>query len=221
MFESLTEKLNSTFEKLRNKGKLTEKDVDDALREIRLALLEADVNFKVARSFVSSIKEKVIGDEVLSTISAGQHVIKTAHEELIHTLGETSSKLLISDCKPSVVMMVGLNGSGKTTTSSKLAAYLKKSGHLTTLVGADIHRPAAIDQLKIWSSRLDVEIIYNESSNQPSAVLFDGLSAAKSQGSDIVIVDTAGRLHTSKNLMSELEKSIEKRTNQLVAEVKI
>ena len=130
MFESLTEKLNTTFDKLRNKGKLTEKDVDDALREIRLALLEADVNFKVARSFISSIKEKVIGNDLLSTISAGQHVIKTAHEQLISILGEKSSKLLVSDKNPSVIMMVGLNGSGKTTTSSKLAAFLKKTGNL-------------------------------------------------------------------------------------------
>ena len=212
MFESLTEKLNATFEKLRNKGKLTEKDVDDALREIRLALLEADVNFKVARSFVSSIKEKVIGDELLSTISAGQHVVKTAHEELIQTLGVTSSKLLISDNKPSVVMMVGLNGSGKTTTSSKLAAYLKKSGHITTLVGADIHRPAAIDQLKTLSTQIDVPMFEYGTSISAPEVAEKGVNDSYNINASYTIVDTAGRFQIDQTLMTEI-KEIYQRIN--------
>ena len=206
MFESLTEKLNTTFDKLRNKGKLTEKDVDDALREIRLALLEADVNFKVARSFISSIKEKVIGNDLLSTITAGQHVIKIAHEQLISILGEKSSKLLVSDKNPSVIMMVGLNGSGKTTTSSKLASFLKKTGNLPTLVGADIHRPAAIDQLKTLSSQIDVQVFEYGTEFSASEIAAKGLKDSQNINASHVIVDTAGRFQIDEALMKELKE---------------
>jgi len=205
MFENLTDRLTSVINSISNKGHLTEKDIDATLKEVRRALLEADVNFKVARSFVASIKEQVMGQEILSSITAGQHVVKVTSDELIKTLGGDSVELTKKE-KHNTVLMVGLNGSGKTTTSAKLAKHLKDSGQSVGLVGADVHRPAAIQQLSVLADEIGVSLY--EAGTEVSAVKVsnDGYEAGKNRNFDWTIIDTAGRFQVDSELMDELEE---------------
>ena len=204
MFEVLSEKLNSVFRLLGNRGKLTEKDIDDALRQVRLALLEADVNFKVVKDFVGRVKERSIGKEVMESLTPAQQIIKIVNEELIATLGEGESKLAASSQPPSVIMMVGLQGSGKTTTAAKLANHLRHSGHKPLLVAADNRRPAAIEQLMTLGKQIDVPVFNEDPKIASKDIAAHGMSAAKKMAATHVIVDTAGRLHVDQELMKEL-----------------
>jgi signal recognition particle subunit SRP54 len=206
MFESLTEKLESIFKKLKGKGLLKEEDIEAALKEIRLALLEADVNFKVVKDFVQKIKEKAIGKEVLESLSPGQQVIKIVNEELCQLLGKTNSRIPLSPNPPTIIMMVGLHGSGKTTTSAKLARLFKKEGRRPMLVAADLQRPAAIDQLIALGSQIDVPVYFSKDTKDPVTLCYDSVKKAKLDARDIVILDTAGRLHIDESLMAELKK---------------
>ena len=205
MFETLTARLTSVINSVSNKGHLTEKDIDATLKEVRRALLEADVNFKVARSFVASIKEQVMGEEILSSITAGQHVVKVTSDELVKTLGGDSVELKKKE-KHNTVLMVGLNGSGKTTTSAKLAKHLKESGQSVGLVGADVHRPAAIQQLSVLADQIGVSLY--EAGTEVSAVKVsvDGYEVGKNRNFDWTIIDTAGRFQVDSELMDELEE---------------
>jgi signal recognition particle subunit SRP54 len=205
MFESLTEKLESIFKKLKGKGLLKEEDIEVALKEIRLALLEADVNFKVVKDFVQKIKEKAVGKEVLESLSPGQQVIKIVNEELCQLLGKTNSRIPLSPNPPTIVMMVGLHGSGKTTTSAKLARLFKKEGRRPMLVAADLQRPAAIDQLIALGSQIDVPVYFSKDTKDPVTLCYDSVKKAKLDARDIVILDTAGRLHIDESLMAELK----------------
>ncbi len=206
MFENLTEKLESIFKKLKGKGLLKEEDVELALKEIRLALLEADVNFKVVKDFVRKIREKAVGKEVLESLTPGQQVIKIVNEELCGLLGKTNSKIQLSSNPPTIIMMVGLHGSGKTTTSAKLARLFKKEGRRPLLVAADLQRPAAIDQLVALGSQIDVPVYSSKEEQNPVTLSFDAVKQAKLDARDIVIIDTAGRLHIDESLMAELKK---------------
>lgn len=204
MFESLTEKLESIFKRLRGKGLLKEEDVEFALKEIRLALLEADVNFKVVKDFIQKIKEKAIGKEVLESLTPGQQVIKIVNEELCELLGKTNSKIQLSPNPPTILMMVGLHGSGKTTTAAKLARLFKKEGRRPMLVAADLQRPAAIDQLVTLGSQIDVPVYYSKEIHDPITLCNESVKKSKLEARDIVILDTAGRLHIDDSLMTEL-----------------
>jgi signal recognition particle subunit SRP54 len=206
MFESLTEKLESIFKKLKGRGLLKEEDVDLALKEIRLALLEADVNFKVVKEFVQKIREKAVGKDVLESLTPGQQVIKIVNEELCELLGKTNSRIQLSPNPPTVVMMVGLHGSGKTTTSAKLARLFKKEGRRPMLVAADLQRPAAVDQLVALGLQIDVPVYHSKEERNPVTLSFDAVKRAKIDARDVVIIDTAGRLHIDDSLMSELKK---------------
>jgi signal recognition particle subunit SRP54 len=206
MFESLTEKLESIFKRLRGKGLLKEEDVEFALKEIRLALLEADVNFKVVKDFIQKIKEKAIGREVLESLTPGQQVIKIVNEELCELLGKTNSKIQLSPNPPTILMMIGLHGSGKTTTAAKLARLFKKEGRRPMLVAADLQRPAAIDQLVTLGSQIDVPVYYSKEIHDPITLCNESVKKAKLEARDIVILDTAGRLHIDDSLMTELRK---------------
>jgi len=205
MFESLTEKLESIFKKLRGRGLLKEEDVDAALKEVRLALLEADVNFKVVKDFIQKIKEKAVGKEVLESLTPGQHVIKIVNDELCELLGGSSSRIQLSPNPPTVIMMVGLHGSGKTTTSAKLARFFKREGRRPMLVAADLQRPAAIEQLITLGSQIDVPVFYSKDAKDPVALCSESLKKARLDARDILILDTAGRLHIDENLMTELK----------------
>lgn len=204
-FESLSDKLQDVFKKLKSKGKLTEKDVSAALREVKLALLEADVNFKVVKSFIDKIKERAVGYDVLDSLTPGQQVIKIVHEELINLMGSTQSKLTFSTKPPTVYMMVGLQGAGKTTTSGKLGGQIKKMGKKPLLVACDVYRPAAIKQLQVVGSQVGIPVFSVEGSNNPVEIAKAALDHAKSNHNDIVIIDTAGRLHIDEKLMNELK----------------
>jgi signal recognition particle subunit SRP54 len=205
MFEVLSEKLGNVFRRLGNRGRLTEKDIDDALRQVRLALLEADVNFKVVKDFINRVRERSIGAAVLESLTPAQQIIKIVNEELIATLGDGApSKLTASSQPPSVVMMVGLQGSGKTTTAAKLALYLKHSGQEPLLVAADNRRPAAIEQLITLGKQLDVPVYSEAPSTSSKDISAHGLARAKEIAATWVIVDTAGRLHIDEELMGEL-----------------
>jgi len=206
MFESLTEKLESIFKRLKGKGLLKEEDVEVALKEIRLALLEADVNFKVVKDFVQRIKEKAIGKEVLESLTPGQQVIKIVNEELCELLGKTNSRIQLSPNPPTIIMMIGLHGSGKTTTAAKLSRLFKKEGRRPMLVAADLQRPAAIDQLVTLGSQIDVPVYYSKDINSPVNLCTDAVKKAKIDARDVVILDTAGRLHIDESLMTELKK---------------
>lgn len=203
IFESLSDKLQNTLSKLRGKGKLTEKDIDLAMREVRLALLEADVNFKVVKDFVKKVKERAIGSEVLESLTPGQQVIKIVNEELTTLMGEGESKLNLSK-NPSVIVMAGLQGAGKTTTSGKLAFQMKKRGKRPLLVACDVYRPAAIKQLQVVGSGIDVPVFTMGDKINPVDIAKASIEHAKRNGNDVVIVDTAGRLHIDENLMDEL-----------------
>ena len=207
MFENLTEKLTSVLNTLGNKGRLSEKDVDAALREVRLALLDADVNFKVAREFVSNVKEKVMDDEeILKSITAGQHVVKVTNDELISILGGETSELKQGSNSPSVILTVGLNGSGKTTTSAKLAKYLSSGGQNASLVAADVHRPAAIEQLRVLGEQVDCDVFDKGTDVSAAMVASEGVDRGRNLGTNWTIVDTAGRFQVDDELMSELEE---------------
>ena len=212
MFESLSDKLNNAFKKFRNKGKLTPEDVKVGMREIKLALLEADVNFKVVKSFVNTVSERAVGAEVLESLLPAQQIVKIVNEELINLMGGTQSKLTISSAPPTVIMMVGLQGAGKTTHSGKLAGLYKKQGKRPLLVACDIYRPAAIKQLQIVGEKLDIPVFTMGDKVSPVTIAKEGVAYAKQKGYDMVFIDTAGRLHIDEDLMNEL-KSIKSEVN--------
>ncbi|MDR0992501.1 MAG: signal recognition particle protein [Ruminococcus sp.] len=203
-FEGLSEKLNNVFKRLRGRGKLTEADVKEAMREVRLALLEADVNYKVVKDFVSKVSEKACGSEVLESLTPGQQVIKIVNSELIALMGEENSKINFPSKPPCVIMMCGLQGSGKTTHSAKLALYLKNIGKRPLLAALDIYRPAAITQLQIVGEKAGIPVFEMGQTN-PVAVAKNALRHARDYGNDVVILDTAGRLHVDTELMNELK----------------
>ena len=205
MFENLTGKLQAVFDRLASRGKLTEQDVDAALREVRLALLEADVNYKVAKQFVSRVRERAVGVEVMRSLTPGQQVVKIVHEELIATLGEPS-RLDLSGPSPHVIMLVGLQGSGKTTTAAKLAHTLRQSSQRPLLVAADIYRPAAITQLEILGQQLDIPVHSEGTKVAPPKICANALKRAREAAYNVVILDTAGRLQIDERMMSELQQ---------------
>jgi len=204
MFEILSEKLGNVFRVLGNRGKLTEKDIDDALRQVRLALLEADVNFKVVKDFTARVRERSLGAEVLQSLTPAQQIIKIVNEELIATLGDGQSRLASPSQPPSVVMLVGLQGCGKTTTAAKLALHLKHSGQSPLLVAADNRRPAAIEQLVTLGKQLDVPVYSEDPKVSSKDICAHALVKAKSMSATWVIIDTAGRLHIDEAMMDEL-----------------
>ena len=210
-FEGLSGKLSSVFKKLKNKGKLAETDVKEAMREVRLALLEADVNYKVAKDFVAKLTERCINEEILKSLTPSQQVIKVVNEELTALMGEENTKINLAPHPPTVVMMCGLQGAGKTTHAAKLALYFKKNGHRPLLVGCDIYRPAAIEQLKVMGEKAGVAVFELGQIN-PVEIAKKAVAHAKDYGNDIVILDTAGRLHIDEQLMDEL-KSIKANVN--------
>jgi signal recognition particle subunit SRP54 len=204
MFETLSEKLNAVFKKLGGKGQLTEKDIDEALREVRLALLEADVNFKVVKDFVAKLRERALQSNVLESLTPAQQVIKITNEELTAILGGTPARLTTANHPPTVIMLAGLQGSGKTTTAAKLALHLKKQGQRPLLVAADMQRPAAIDQLIALGKQLDIPVYSEGLSAKAPAVCANSLKRANELASTWVIADTAGRLHINEELMKEV-----------------
>ncbi|HYA29055.1 MAG TPA: signal recognition particle protein [Acidobacteriota bacterium] len=205
MFESLTDKLELTFKRLRGQGKITESNIDDALRDVRLALLEADVHLKVVRSFLDAVKTKAMGQEVLQSLTPEQQFIKVVHDELVRLLGGDYQELDLKTAPPAVIMLVGLQGSGKTTTLAKLARYLKKEKKRSPyLVPADIYRPAAIDQLKILGKELDLPVYDSDPQTSAVAICQRALEEAKRKFCDVMLIDTAGRLHIDEELMQEL-----------------
>lgn len=203
-FEGLASRLQNVFSKLKGKGKLSEDDVNEALREVRLALLEADVNFKVVKDFIAKIKEKAIGQEVMKSFTPGMLVVDIVNKELTSLMGETQSKLARSNKPPTVIMMVGLQGAGKTTTTGKLAKLLQKQNHRPLLVAGDIYRPAAIKQLQVLGEQIKVPVFSLGDQVSPVAIAKAGLQHAKDNGHDYLIIDTAGRLHIDEELMDEL-----------------
>lgn len=205
VFEGLADKLQQTFKKLRGRGKLTEADVTEALREVRMALLEADVNFKVVKDFVAKIKERAVGQEVLESLTPAQFVIKIVNDELTALMGGTQSRLTISSRPPTVVMLVGLQGAGKTTTVGKLANLLKKQNKRPLLVAADIYRPAAIKQLQVLGEQLDIPVFAMEDSKDAVFIAQQAMEHATAYARDVVTIDTAGRLHINEELMGELK----------------
>ena len=206
LFDNLTDKLTGIFQKLQSRGRLTEKDVDDALGQVRRALLEADVNFKVARDFVANVKERSLGSDVLQSLTPGQQVVKIVHEELTSMLSGGDHRVVLSSQLPSVLMLCGLQGSGKTTTAAKLALQQRKEGHTSLLVAADLKRPAAISQLETLGKQLDIPV-YSEDPADTTVVKVAqaGVKRAQQLGISWVIIDTGGRLHIDDDLMSELE----------------
>jgi signal recognition particle subunit SRP54 len=210
MFESLSEKLGRTFKKLRGQGRLSEKNIQEALKEVRMALLEADVNYKVVKQFVEDIREHAMGQDVLDSLTPGQQVVKIVYGELTRLMGETRQELLLTGRTPFILMLVGLQGSGKTTTAGKLALHLRKSGRNPYLVPADVYRPAAIEQLQKLAAQLGVPAYETDGKRKPEDICQDALLKAGSVGADILIIDTAGRLHIDDALMAELARIKEK-----------
>lgn len=205
VFQSLAEKLQATFAKLKGKGKLSEKDVKLALKEVKLALLEADVNFKVVKDFVKKIEVRAVGHEVMESLSPGQQVIKIVNDELTQLMGGTQSKLIVADKPPTIIMLVGLQGAGKTTMTGKLAKTLAKQGRRPLLVAADIYRPAAIKQLQVLGERLEIPVFTMGNQTSPVDIAKAALQCADNQNHDYLIIDTAGRLHINEELMDELK----------------
>ena len=205
MFQSLSEKLENAFKKFRSKGKLTEADVKAGMREIKLALLEADVNFKVVKDFIKVVSERAVGSEVLESLVPAQMIVKIVNEEMTNLMGGSQSKLTISPKPPTVVMMVGLQGAGKTTHAGKIAGLYKKQGKHPLLVACDIYRPAAIKQLQIVGEKLDIPVFTMGDKTSPVKIAEEGVKFAISKGYDMVFVDTAGRLHIDEELMNELK----------------
>ena len=210
MFQSLSEKLNNAFKKFKNKGKLTEADVKAGMREIKLALLEADVNFRVVKDFIKIVSERAVGAEVLESLMPAQQVIKIVNEEMTNLMGGSQSKLVISPKPPTVVMMCGLQGAGKTTHAGKLAGMYKKQGKRPLLVACDVYRPAAIKQLEIVGGQLDIPVFQMGTDVSPVKIAEEGLKYAINKGYDMVFIDTAGRLHIDEELMAELQQIKEK-----------
>ncbi|MCD7787177.1 MAG: signal recognition particle protein [Oscillospiraceae bacterium] len=203
-FESLSEKLSAAFKKLRGKGRLSEADVREAMREVRLALLEADVSYKVVRDFVKKVTEQAVGADVLESLSPAQMVIKIVNNELVSLMGSESAKLNISSQSPSVLMLVGLQGAGKTTNGAKLAAYMRRQGKRPLLVACDVYRPAAIQQLETVGRQLDIPV-FQMGQGDPVEIAKAGIAHARKHGNDLVFLDTAGRLHIDEQLMDELK----------------
>ena len=205
-FEGLTEKLNATFKRLRGKGRLTENDVREAMREVRLALLEADVGYKVVKDFVATVTERAIGTDVLDSLTPAQQVIKIVNEELTNLMGGGTAKLTMANNGPTVVMMVGLQGAGKTTTTAKLAGLMRKQYTKRPLLAAcDVYRPAAIEQLKVVGGQLNLPV-FEEGQGDPVTIAQNAIRHARDYGSDMVFLDTAGRLHVDETLMDELKR---------------
>ncbi|WP_028514014.1 signal recognition particle protein [Ruminococcus flavefaciens] len=202
-FEGLSEKLNNVFKKLKSRGKLTESDVKEAMREVRLALLEADVSYKVVKDFVKKVTERAVGEEVLASLTPAQQVIKIVNDELVELMGNSNARINMASKPPTVIMMCGLQGSGKTTHAAKLAKLLKKEGHRPLLAACDIYRPAAINQLQVVGAKADVKVFEMGQIN-PVEIAKKALAYAKDYGHDILIIDTAGRLHIDEALMEEL-----------------
>lgn len=204
MFESLSDKLQDIFDRLGKRGVLREEDVKKVMREIRLALLEADVNYKVVKTFTSGVREKAVGEEVSRALNPAQQVIKIVHQELVDTLGEPG-RLQLTGRAPYVIMLVGLQGSGKTTTAAKMALHLRSQGHFPLMVAADVYRPAAIEQLEVLGRQLSIPVHSESVDADPPAIAQRSLETAREHGSDVVILDTAGRLQIDDQMMSELE----------------
>lgn len=211
LFSSLSEKFNHIFSKLTKRGRLTELEIKEAMREVRIALLEADVNYLVAKDFVKQVSEKAVGDEVLKSLTPAQQVIKIVKDELVTLMSSNNQKLAISSSPPTIIMMCGLQGAGKTTMCAKLGAYLKKSGKKPLLVGCDIYRPAAINQLQVVGKQANVEV-FEKGKQDPVKTAQEAVTYAQKQGFDVVIIDTAGRLHINEELMDEL-KNIKKKVS--------
>jgi len=206
MFENLTERLNGVFKKLKGRGILDEESVAAALKDIRIALLEADVNFKVVREFVEDVRVRALGQEVLDSITPGQQVVKIVHERLVELMGTTGSQINFAKKFPAPIMLVGLQGCGKTTTAAKLAGHLKGQGRRVALVSADVYRPAAMEQLSVLGSQIDAGVFNAPDMTDPVAICLQALTEAERNGFDTLIIDTAGRLHIDEELMGELER---------------
>ncbi|MEA2115359.1 MAG: signal recognition particle protein [Thermodesulfobacteriota bacterium] len=206
MFENLTDRLDGVFKKLRGHGKLTEDNIQEAMREVRTALLEADVNFQVVKEFVATVTEKAVGQEVLSSIAPGQQVVKVVHDELVTLLGSEAEPLRLDGRQPVTIMMAGLQGSGKTTTAAKLAKQLKGKGRKPFLVPADVYRPAAIEQLHILGDQVGVPVFASTTEQNPVDIARLAVAEAENKGYDTVLIDTAGRLHVDEQLMGELQE---------------
>jgi len=206
MFEGLTARLNDVFKRLTGKGRLSEQDVAQACREIRLVLLEADVNFKVVKDFVGRVRERAVGQDVLQSLTPGQQVVKIVHEELIHLLGAGEADLTFAPEGPSVFMLVGLQGGGKTTTTAKLAGHLKAKGRRPLLAATDVYRPAAVEQLKVVGGQVEVPVFDLGTEQNPVDVARGAVARAQQEGCDLVLLDTAGRLHVDEDLMEELRR---------------
>ena len=204
IFQSLSDRLQETFKKLRGHGKLTEDDVNEAMREVRMALLEADVNFKVVKDFIKTVKERAVGQDILDTLTPAQVVVKIVDEELASLMGGTQSHLNISPKPPTIIMMAGLQGAGKTTSAGKLGLALKKQGKHPLLVAADIYRPAAVKQLQVLGNQLSIPVFAMKEGTDAVTIAQESLSYAQSHACDIVLVDTAGRLQIDEVLMQEL-----------------
>ncbi len=206
MFETLSEKLQRVFKNLRGEGRLTAEHIDEALKEIRMALLEADVNFKVVKQFTDAVKAKAVGEEVFQSLTPGQQVVKIVRDELIDILGGTNIRLNFASQPPTVIMLAGLQGSGKTTSSGKLAKWLEKGGHRPMLVSVDVYRPAAREQLKVIAKDIGIKLWEGGADDKPLQLCLDAVREARSTAHDVVIIDTAGRLHIDEALMNELRE---------------
>ncbi|MBU2490313.1 MAG: signal recognition particle protein [Proteobacteria bacterium] len=206
MFDNLSDRLNSVFKKLKGQGKLSEKNVEEGIKEVRMALLEADVHYKVVKALLASIRERALGQEVMESLTPGQQVVKIVHEELRRLMGDRHEDLRLGSALPAVIMLVGLQGSGKTTTAGKLAVYLRGMGKRPFLVPADVQRPAAVEQLTKIAKEISVPVYATLPGSDPVAVCRAGRQEAASQGAEVVILDTAGRLHVDEGLMAELRR---------------
>ncbi|MBQ2014501.1 MAG: signal recognition particle protein, partial [Peptococcaceae bacterium] len=204
-FDGLGDKLQDIFKRMKGQGKITEKDLKAVMREVKVALLEADVNYKVVKQFIDKVNSRAIGEEVMESLTPGQQVVKIVHDELTELLGGKQSKLTIAPKPPTVIMMVGLQGSGKTTTSGKLGKLLKKQGKRPLLTACDVYRPAAIKQLQVLGEQLDIPVFTLGDKISPVDIAKGAIEHAKTKGNDVVILDTAGRLHIDEVLMEELK----------------
>jgi signal recognition particle subunit SRP54 len=209
MLEDLTQRLESVFRKLRGFGTLTDKNISESMKEIRRALLEADVNYRVVKDFITAVESRAVGQDVVRSITPGQMVVKIVHSELIRLLGETTTQIKSAGIPPTIVMLAGLQGSGKTTFAGKLGDFLRRKGRHPMLVAADVYRPAAIDQLHIVGKSLNIPV-YSETESDPISICQNAIGAARQRGSDVIILDTAGRLHIDNTMMQELETIKEK-----------
>jgi signal recognition particle subunit SRP54 len=205
MLEDLAHRLDAVFQKLRGYGKLNEKNIADSMKEIRRALLEADVNYKVVKDFITKVQERSLGQDVLRSVTPGQMIVKIVHDELVNLLGESTTQIKTAGIPPTLIMLAGLQGSGKTTFAAKLAGFLRKNGKKPMLVAADVYRPAAIEQLKVVGRSINVPV-YSEEAGNPIKICMNAIRAAREQTCDLLILDTAGRLHIDDEMMKELEE---------------